>query len=373
MTTFLHTADWQIGRRYTSFDPEDGALLAEARFDAVRHIARLAADEQVDAVLVAGDVFDAQTVSDKTIGRLFTALEGFTGPWVMIPGNHDAALAESVWQRAERLGVIPSNVRVVLKPGIIALPEAKLAVLAAPLTQRHTYDDLTAFFDCTETAPGLYRIGLAHGCVQGILADDVDSANPIAADRAAQGRLDYLALGDWHGTRQIDARTWYAGTPEQDRFRNNEPGQVLKVTLADGAEPMVTPHRVGRYRWSQWDETLRVSADAEQLSERLHQLGETDVVSLRLSGQVDLAARAVIDAALIAAAARARVLLADVEALRLQPTDDDVAGLQADGYVAEVLAALRDQQAAPDGEVAGDALNLLAGLLLERRNREGAA
>jgi hypothetical protein len=87
MLKLLHTADWQIGRQYGRFDPEDAAALAEARFTAVERIAALAASERVDAVLVAGDVFDAQTVSAKTIRRLFNATAGYTGPWLMIPAT----------------------------------------------------------------------------------------------------------------------------------------------------------------------------------------------------------------------------------------------------------------------------------------------
>ena len=36
-------------------------------------------------------------------------MRGFAGPWVLLPGNHDAALAEGVWSRLERLGR-PANV-----------------------------------------------------------------------------------------------------------------------------------------------------------------------------------------------------------------------------------------------------------------------
>ena len=44
MIHFLHPADWQIGRQYGQFEPDDASLLAEARFDAVASIARLAAE-----------------------------------------------------------------------------------------------------------------------------------------------------------------------------------------------------------------------------------------------------------------------------------------------------------------------------------------
>ena len=97
MPKFLHTADWQMGRAFTRFETEDDAALVEARFEAIETLAQLANEHQCDAVLVAGDVFDAQTVSDRTIRRVFNANKGFAGPWVLLSGNHDAALAGQVW------------------------------------------------------------------------------------------------------------------------------------------------------------------------------------------------------------------------------------------------------------------------------------
>src|SRR5690606_27410032 len=138
----------------------------EERFRAVERIAALAAEHAVDAVLVAGDVFDAQTVSDRTLRRLFHALDGFSGRWVMIPGNHDAALAESVWTRAARLNAVPPNVTVCVEPVPVLLDEARSVVLPAPLTQRNTHVDLTEWFAGAATPPGSLRVGLAHGSVQ---------------------------------------------------------------------------------------------------------------------------------------------------------------------------------------------------------------
>ena len=47
MTRILHTADWQIGRLYGSFDPDDAVPLAEARFAAVEQIGRASCRERV--------------------------------------------------------------------------------------------------------------------------------------------------------------------------------------------------------------------------------------------------------------------------------------------------------------------------------------
>ncbi|MBV2181227.1 MAG: DNA repair exonuclease [Castellaniella sp.] len=374
MPRILHTADWQIGRQYSRFSPDDAAILADARFTTIEHIAALASQEQVHAVLVAGDVFDAQTVSDRTIHRLFNALQGYAGPWILIPGNHDAALAESVWSRAERLSAIPANAHVFLQPDIHEFADLGLAVLAAPLTQRQTYQDLTEWFDTAETTPGLLRIGLAHGSVQGLLAEDIDSSNPIAADRARRGRLDYLALGDWHGMKQVDEHTWYSGTPEQDRFRNNGAGQVLLVDLPGaGQAPIVQPYPMSQYRWDSWEEPLAVASDVELLIQRLNQLPSVAVLDLAISGHIDLADEHRLRQALSATQGRCRSLQYDLTELRLIPSDDDIAALQADGYVGDVIADLQNRQQGDDAQTARDALVILSGLLRTRAHPEAQA
>ncbi len=361
MTHFLHTADWQIGRQYGQFETDDAAMLAEARFEVVARIAALAAERGVDAVLVAGDVFDTQGVSDRSIRRLFAAMAGYAGPWVMIAGNHDAALADSVWSRAMQLGCIPPNVHVPLATAVVDLAAANLAVLAAPLTQRHTYDDVTQAFDALESAPGRVRVGLAHGSVAGRLPDTVDATNPIAPDRAARARLDYLALGDWHGCLSIDERTWYAGTPEQDRFRGNEPGYVLDVRIAaPGATPQVERVATGKYRWSAWTETLGLPTDAQALAERMAALRAEDVLRLDVQGHVNMETWDALQRAVDQAAAQVRALLPDLSGLRLEPDEADLAELRASGYVGEVAAQLQAMQSDPEqSAVAGEALRLL--------------
>ena len=367
----LHSADWQIGRVFSQFEPDDAAALFEARFHAVERLAALAVEHAVDSVLVAGDVFDAQTVSDKTIRRLFNAMQGYAGPWVLLPGNHDAALTESVWTRAHRLGAIPPNVLPCLEPAprVVA---GKFAVLAAPLVQRHTYGDLTEVFVTSEPPADLPRIGLAHGAVQGVLADDIDSANPIAADRAATARLDYLALGDWHGCKRIDERTWYAGTPETDRFKANDSGQALLVSIESrGATPDVQTLRTGRYRWHQTEIRLAVPTDLDVALEALAASGGDDVLQLRVSGVSDLHGQRRLQQAVDAARARVRALMYEAQDLRLEPTGEDIAALHADGYVGEVLRQLREEQSGPQAERAGDALVILARMLDELSNRPG--
>lgn len=371
MPRILHTADWQVGRQYAQFERDDAAHVAEQRVNAVSLIAAAANEHGADVVLVAGDVFDAQTVSDRLIRQVFAAVAKFKGPWLMISGNHDAALAESVWTRAQRLNVVPENVRLALEPGVIELPNLKVAVLAAPLTQRHTYNDSTSFFDSTETPAGWLRVGLAHGSVEGILSEDIDSANPIASDRCYSARLDYLALGDWHGKKIIHERCAYSGTPEQDRFKSNDPGYCLLVDLDGGAVPTIEPVRIGRYTWHDVVLNIQVESDIEHCCHQLSEFGADDIALVTVRGHTDLLGYRRLSEALASAEAATRSLSHSVEDLRLLPTDDDLAALRADGYVAEVIDELRADQhpdAAPEtAALAREALAILCTALDDRR------
>jgi DNA repair exonuclease SbcCD nuclease subunit len=344
----------------------------------VETIAGVATQHKVDAILVAGDVFDAQTIALRTVRKVFNAMQAYAGPWILIAGNHDAALTESIWTQARRLNVVPGNVHLALEGGTLPFEALNFVALCAPLTQRHTYNDLTEPFDQMQTPPGMLRIGLAHGSVQGILAEGIDSTNPIEPQRAGKARLDYLALGDWHGCKQIDDRTWYSGTPEQDRFKGNEPGYALLVRIErSGDLPQVTRVQTGKYVWREWQQTLSVPSDVDELIVRLQTLTPGDIVSLRLSGQTDMAGQQRIQSALDAAHAIARSVTSDLTALRLIPTDEDIAAMQADGYLGEVIAQLRELQGSgqePEKQdTATQALAILAMLLTERQAQGGAA
>ena len=58
--TLIHTADWQLGRRFDNVPGDAGAALRDQRIETVKKIARLAQERGADAVLVCGDVFEGE-------------------------------------------------------------------------------------------------------------------------------------------------------------------------------------------------------------------------------------------------------------------------------------------------------------------------
>ena len=152
---FVHTADWQLGKQFANIPGDAGGALRDRRLEAVKAVGRLATARGADAVLVAGDAFDANAVADRTLIRMLDGLKTFSGDWVFIPGNHDAALADSVWTRLQERQP-PANVHLALEPEQpLLLAGGRAAVLPAVLQRRHEVDDLTAWFNQAETPPGL--------------------------------------------------------------------------------------------------------------------------------------------------------------------------------------------------------------------------
>jgi DNA repair exonuclease SbcCD nuclease subunit len=357
---FLHTADLQIGKPFGQFPPETAAPLRAARFDTLKRVALLGRDRGVDAVLVAGDCFDDIAVSDDTLRRFKVALEPFGGVWVLLPGNHDPAIAESPWTRLRRL-LLPRNVIIADEPKPIPIGD-NAVVLPAPLRRRRDAADLTEWFD-TAATKDLVRVGLAHGSVREFLPDGSEAANPIALQRAELARLDYLALGDWHGCLQVSERTWYSGTPEPDRFRSNEPGHVLEVAIdRPGASPSVESIPVGQYRWLQHS----VQVFPGGAGEIRHALAEVDgtplVLRLDLEGTIDLATRASLDEAIGDLRARVFHLETDETALITEPTEDDLDGIDTAGFVRGAIDRLRGPPEGFNADTARRALALLYGL-----------
>ena len=86
---FLHTADWHVGRKLHGYD------LSTEQADALRKLEKIAIDEKVDAIVIAGDIYDRGMPSEDSVRMVNGALkklnleDGF--PLLAISGNHDSA------------------------------------------------------------------------------------------------------------------------------------------------------------------------------------------------------------------------------------------------------------------------------------------
>lgn len=292
MFRFIHTGDLHLGKRFGNFSGDLPGRLREARHAVIGALAAEAVKHDATAILLAGDTFDTETPAPDVRRQALAEMGQHPSiKWILLPGNHDSLQAVSLWEALEKEA--PPNV--ILATDAIPIEVANnVFILPAPCTTRRPGRDLTAWMNTAETPEGAIRIGLAHGAIRDFSEDRVAS-EVIAPDRATQANLAFMALGDWHGTLQIDNRTWYSGTPEPDRFKHDRPGSALLVTISDATTlPEVLPLPVARFAWRSLgvhfvgddDPATKLAALLPPLGERRHTLAR--VIA---SGRTRLAAR----------------------------------------------------------------------------------
>ena len=289
---FLHTADWHIGKSFGGFPAEKRALLGDARLSVIERIVDVARSLDIAHVLVAGDVFDSPKLADSVIRQTMHRLgQAKDVTWYLLPGNHDPAVERGIWERVENLGR-PPNVTICRTAELISIRQ-DVVLFTAPVTNARTMQDPTAHFGELMVQDGTIRIGLAHGSVQQFGSGNEEEASVlIAADRAEQDGLDYLALGDWHGQKTITDRTSYSGTPEPESFVDNQPGFVLSVTVdGAGAIPRVERRSTGLFSWSRMEFAFDGLATPATLLAGLHEIrdnGLRNLLRVKLAGDLSL-------------------------------------------------------------------------------------
>jgi DNA repair exonuclease SbcCD nuclease subunit len=358
MVKILHTADWQLGLRLNFVGGDAAVRLRSQRFATIEAIAALAREQQVDAVVVAGDVFDDNGVGRDTLQQARDALRSFGEiPVVLLPGNHDPATEDSA---LARLGELGDHLHAALTPEPVRLGE--LEIHPCPLLRRHQYDDPTGVL--TERGDSrAIRVALAHGGVLDF-GEETETPNRIDPDAVIAKGFDYLALGDWHAVYQVGDRAWYSGAHEATRFKEKRPGRVLLVEIeGPGALPRIEEHQVARTHWHRVQFEFSGDEDLARLEQWFADLERPSdaLAAIELDGVLSLAGRSRLDDLLEDYAARLALLRIEADRIQAAPTEEDLETLRGEGFVARALATLREEEDPRDT----DALRLMHRLMTE--------
>jgi DNA repair exonuclease SbcCD nuclease subunit len=357
---FLHTADWQLGLKLAFVAGDGGAVARFQRFEVIRRIAQIAKERAVDAVVVAGDVFDDNAVGDDSLQRARDALAPFAPiPVLLLPGNHDAATPDCA---LARLGAGP-HVHPLLDDAPFVL-DGRARFHPCPLRRRHERDDPARHLPRRDPADPIL-VAIAHGALIDF-TEGLESKNVIDFRSVLDKGFDYLALGDWHGTLSFDARVWYSGAPEPTRFKEKRPGLVLLVEIdAPGAAPRVEEIPVARTRWVERTFELAGDDDVAEVERFFAGVDEPSMtlISATFAGHVSLGARVRVEKVLAQARGSLLHLRTDLSGLFDRPTDEDLRALAVDGFVGRAVEALRGEPS----PAAADALRLLHRFVTEER------
>ena len=270
---FLHTSDWHLGRSLHRAD------LRQAQSKFLDHLVETARAERVDAVLVAGDVYDRAIAPVDSVALCEDALARVRGTGarvILISGNHDSALrlgvnsalidtagvhlrtnrarlAEPVMLTDEHGPVAVYGVPY-LEPAL-GLPDETPAGQEPPRQRSHAtvLGQATARIRADASARGMNRtVVMAHAWVATGGTDD-ERRDAATRQQSSSERdisvggigyvpaalfdgFSYVALGHLHGQQTIAGHLRYSGSPLPYSFseKNHKKGSWLVEVGIDG-------------------------------------------------------------------------------------------------------------------------------------------
>lgn len=236
---FIHTADLHLNSPLTSLalrNADLGDLVRGATRKALERIVDLAIGEAVDAVVIAGDLYDGSQTSMATALFLMGQMRRLDAAGIgvfIIRGNHDAQ------SQITRELTFPQNVHVFDGRGKPARAGAlangrEVYVHGVSFANRHAPASLLP----TYRAPvaGAVNIGMMHTSLAG--ASRHDPYAPVSLAELAAHGFDYWALGHIHQRRVHQQTPWIVmpGNPQGRDINESGPKGVTLVTVdEDGA------------------------------------------------------------------------------------------------------------------------------------------
>lgn len=286
---FIHTGDLHIGKIVNEF-----SMLDDQKY-ILKEINRLALQEKVDAVIIAGDVYDRSIPPAEAVQILDEFLTGLIENGIkvlVISGNHDSAerisFVNSILEKKGLImeGVFRGDVKSVPFSDEYGTVTFHLLPFIKPGFIRQIYgEELTSYEDSVRVAirhidfnQQQRNVLVTHHFVTagGKEPDTCDSEVRISVggtdnvDVSCFDEFDYTALGHIHGASHIGAgNVYYSGSPLKYSFSEvNHRKTVQLVELKQKGE--VSVQRID----------LNPVRDMRKIRGKIEDLIKEDVVSL---------------------------------------------------------------------------------------------
>ena len=224
----VHSSDLHVDHDYTArLHGGDGTAGLGCVLDAARDLA-------ADVVLLAGDTFDSHRVPQNLIEHAAAVIGAAALPVVILPGNHDPAIASAIYRGGPLATVKNLHVIGVTHDEAVPFPDLSLEVWGRP---HRDYDDMIPF-ETVRARQTRWLIAMAHGHYE---PKPVRGSGPrpswlIGDDDIAATGADYVALGHWNRAVRVGnsvVPAYYSGSPEYA-------GTVNVVRLSDTGGVTVT-------------------------------------------------------------------------------------------------------------------------------------
>jgi exonuclease SbcD len=265
---FLHTADWHVGK----------TLKGRSRLDEQRQvlaeIVDIARANAVDAVLIAGDVYDSSVPSaeaQRLVVRALLDLRDAAGQVIAIAGNHDHASMFDAYRpvmdvagitlvgavrRPDQGGVIEFTARStgeLVRVAVLPFLSQRYAVSAAELVAHLPADNTASYDQKIRSILGALTTGFTPDAVNVVMAHlTVTGGAQGGGERTAQSIFEYhvsaaafpvqahyVALGHLHRRQALPAAcpVHYSGAPIAIDFGEQDNTNVVCLVEASPGTP----------------------------------------------------------------------------------------------------------------------------------------
>ena len=301
---FIHTADLHLDsplRGLSSYADAPAERLRTATRDAFQNLVTQAIDEQVDFMVVAGDVYDGDW-KDFNTGLFFVRQMGrlrHAGiPAYPLYGNHDA---DSEMTRGLEL---PDNVHVFSsrKAETFRIDSRKVALHGRSFKVAATTENLLPGYP--EPVAGWLNIGVLHTALEGN-AEHARYAPCSVAELQVKG-YQYWALGHVHEhwVQRGDVTMAYPGNLQGRHIREQGARGALLVTAEEGEVTEVERLEVDVLRWHALELDVSAAPDlrsaVRMVGQAMEQVLESTPADLPLAMRVVFKGRSSVHAQLIA-------------------------------------------------------------------------
>jgi DNA repair exonuclease SbcCD nuclease subunit len=242
---FLQLSDLHLGRPFTWLPtPVAEQRRAEQR-DLLWRAVEAAIERKLDAILIAGDLFDGEVVDRETVARAVECVSQPGCPPVFIaPGNHDCFSRSTFYYDNRRLAAAgqapwPAHVHVFDRPAFTAkgLPGRDDVLVWGRCVDGNVDASERVLADDRPTLDGgRLHVLLFHGSRDGSLPPGKRMTAPFDDDELLAWGADYAALGHYHRPATIldedgVIRGAYSGSPLALAIDETGPRHVQIVTV----------------------------------------------------------------------------------------------------------------------------------------------
>lgn len=298
MPRILHTSDIHIGKSFEQMGNFGKQLRGQIR-ETCRRVFELASAERVDAVLLAGDVFDSDRIAQADFRFFMERVSSIRPiPVFFLPGTwtHDSFHQKHIYRSRHFLQDKPENLTVFTKDSVETFLAAsgRLAIHG-----RAVLPDSGNPLDGIMLTPGAsHNVAVLHTGVFLPQVPESPGKCVLKREHVEACGLDYIAMGDWHTFRRYfdELRTvvQYSGSPETLRFDDGEgSGFVALVSFGEGLAE-VKRRKVGHYSWKILDVAWETIGSVQRLKHEVERFADPSCI-LRVSIEGTIAEKEVID------------------------------------------------------------------------------